>query len=106
MTVLVYTTTTITLLERRRRVDAAQPLGPRVRRAPRLIPGRRRVPDPRPFLRATEQPPEEAWFLITNNNSYSKVVDASMRLSRWDRACVGPREAAFSGTWFPIHDRF
>ena len=41
-----------------------------------------------------------------HNNSYSNVVDASMRLSRCDRACVGPREAAFAGTCFPIHDRF
>ena len=29
--------------------------------------------------------------LYHNNSSYSNVVDASMRLSRWDRACVGPR---------------
>ena len=45
-------------------------------------------------------------FSDHHNNSYSNVVDASMRLSRWDRACVGPR-ALFPGDGaFPIHDRF
>ena len=58
------TTTTVTLLERRRRVDAAQPLGPRVRRPPRGSLLGDVVPDPRPFLRATEQPPEEARPLV------------------------------------------
>ena len=37
---------------------------------------------------------------------YSKVVDASMRLSRCDRACVGPRTLSPGDGAFPIHDRF